>query len=1023
MQQPLAITHANDEAGDGDLPPLPKATLPKLPPAKTPAAKTPAKPQAVAEAPKPAPKAQPQSSPSVGPTVQVAQENGQTSPKATPPTPVAKPQKVELSENEKRNRRLAEQQRLAELQRKNEFRPPQADRPTINRPVVQATKPMGAPTVEPQPTRPAPVTAPLQPAPVVAQKQTPREKPVFDRPVVESPVATPKPQLAEKKPQPAKVTPKVVEEAKPQVAETKPQPVEKQPLVAAKKPQPVAVPAKKSPPSPAAIDQDTAPQVAQQRAPQPMRTPEQMRSLTTPTVQPTPEPRFAEVPAPRNTQVVPRPAPRVAAQAPRVASRPKSVPRSEPQVHMPPFIAQQVAQHVQYGQDLASRGATHSARSEFMRALDVVAHALDAQENSERHRDALREGLTALEEAEELTPHVEQGSAGWRRSVEKHSTPILKSPEAQNIHPFMAMQKYCAFAGQRLVIALGHEASASKALYGMARLELDMESPTTKQATLAGPRAIVLHQAALSIDSNNYEAANELGVLFARYGQYEQARAALLHSIRISPQPISWQNLASVSELLGDRETAHAAKHQQQWLAQKLQQEHPFTTGANAALDVTMLDPITFANLPTGEHSIGAAAPQAPMNGPAQTAFKGEDPAVKKNEKPIVARVMAGNDQVQPPPEQIELQDNHIVYEGMFGPPDAHWAPATMHPRCGVQCDRGQPCNELRWNSWGPIPWEIFAQGEYIGPARLAHVPEYRLRVDDTLEVVYRLTAEESKQPYRFNVGDVMEVSSLSDESVGGEVVVQPDGTITLALLGQVPAADRTVTELRDDIEQRYEQYIQKPAITVIPQKLNNRLLELRATVDNRAGTGGQSRQVKVTPEGTIQLPALGSVFAQGLTLPELRREVNLRYSKIVAGLETTPILSQRAERYVYVVGEVKKSGRYTLEAPTTVIQSIALAGGWNVGAYLDHVVVLRRDENWHLMATKLDLRRALFGKAPCPADDIWIRDSDIVIVPKSPILATTDLIDLVFTRGIYSVIPFTANVSYTNLSSFVPGE
>lgn len=381
------------------------------------------------------------------------------------------------------------------------------------------------------------------------------------------------------------------------------------------------------------------------------------------------------------------------------------------------------------------------------------------------------------------------------------------------------------------------------------------------------------------------------------------------------------------------------------------------------------------------------------------------------------------NGHMQPPPEHIELHDGEIVYEGMFGPPDAHWAPATMHPRCGVQCDRGQPCHELRWNAWGPIPWEIFAQGEYIGPARLAHVPEYRLRVDDTLEVVYRLTAEESKMPYRFNVGDVMEVSSLSDESVGGEVVVQPDGTITLSLLGQVPAADRTVTELRDDIESRYEKFIQKPAITVIPQKLNNRLLELRATVDNRAGTGGQSRQVTVTPEGTIQLPALGSVFAQGLTLTELRREVNLRYSKIVAGLETTPILSERADRYVYVVGEVQKSGRYTLEAPTTVIQAIALAGGWNVGAYLDHVVVLRRDENWHLMATKLDLRKALFGKAPCPADDIWIRDSDIVIVPKSPILATTDLIDLVFTRGIYSVIPFTANVSYTNLSSFVPGD
>jgi len=327
----------------------------------------------------------------------------------------------------------------------------------------------------------------------------------------------------------------------------------------------------------------------------------------------------------------------------------------------------------------------------------------------------------------------------------------------------------------------------------------------------------------------------------------------------------------------------------------------------------------------------------------------------------------------------------------------------------------------LGWDAWGPIPWEVFAQGEYVGPHRLSHVPEYRLRVDDVLELVYRLTAEQSKQPYRFNVGDIMKVKSLSDENVGGEVIVQPDGTITLALLGQIPASDRTVEELRTDIEGRYKQFLQKPAISVIPTKMNNRLQELRATVDSRAGSGGQFRQVRVTPEGTIQLPALGSVPAQGLSLDELRRETNIRYGRIVDGLEITPILVQRAPRYIYVVGEVKKSGRYTLEAPTTAVQAIALAGGWNVGAYLDQIVVFRRDENWNLMATKLDLRGALFGDQPCPADEIWLRDSDIVIVPKSPILASTDLIDLLFTRGVYSILPFSLNVTRTNFSSFTP--
>ena len=40
-------------------------------------------------------------------------------------------------------------------------------------------------------------------------------------------------------------------------------------------------------------------------------------------------------------------------------------------------------------------------------------------------------------------------------------------------------------------------------------------------------------------------------------------------------------------------------------------------------------------------------------------------------------------------------------------------------------------------------------------------------------------------------------------------------------------------------------------------------------------------------------------------------------------------------------------------------------------------------------------------------ADDIWIRDSDIVIVPKLCIQVLDDYIELVFTRGIYGVVPF----------------
>jgi polysaccharide biosynthesis/export protein len=199
---------------------------------------------------------------------------------------------------------------------------------------------------------------------------------------------------------------------------------------------------------------------------------------------------------------------------------------------------------------------------------------------------------------------------------------------------------------------------------------------------------------------------------------------------------------------------------------------------------------------------------------------------------------------------------------------------------------------------------------------------------------------------------------------------------------------------------------------------MNSNLEELRASVDRRYGQGGQVSDARVSPDGTIQLPAIGMVPAQGLTLDELEREIKARYAQIVEGLEVTPILTDRAPRFVYVVGEVTLPGRYAMEGPTTLMQAIAMAGSWNIGAQLNHVVVFRRDENWQLMATRVNIRESLLYKKPCPSGEIWLRDSDIVLIPKSPILCADDAIELLFTRGLYGVFPMSATLNFAKISS-----
>jgi len=361
--------------------------------------------------------------------------------------------------------------------------------------------------------------------------------------------------------------------------------------------------------------------------------------------------------------------------------------------------------------------------------------------------------------------------------------------------------------------------------------------------------------------------------------------------------------------------------------------------------------------------------------------------------------------------------------------------PANPTPVCAVDCANGncggcatgdcahqkkwQNASGMTWRDMRPGAFQSYGQGEYVGHERLAHVPEYRLRVDDQISFLYRLTREETDKPYLINVGDEFQVESFTDANLNRNLLVQPDGTVTLRLLGQVKATKLTVAKLRDKIEELYTKYYKVPAITLTPVKVNTRLEDLRNVVDNRNGiVGGQTVQLRVNPEGTVALPAIGTVMAQGLSLEELKREINLKYNQTIPGIEVTPILTQRAPRYVYVLGEVKLPGRYVLEGPTTVMQAIALAGSWNVGANLRQVVIFRRGDDWRLMATTVNLQGAmLFANQPCPPGELWVSDSDVILVPKGALLLTDDAINLIFTRGIYGIVPFTTNYQWNNIS------
>ena len=92
-------------------------------------------------------------------------------------------------------------------------------------------------------------------------------------------------------------------------------------------------------------------------------------------------------------------------------------------------------------------------------------------------------------------------------------------------------------------------------------------------------------------------------------------------------------------------------------------------------------------------------------------------------------------------------------------------------------------------------------------------------------------------------------------------------------------------------------------------------------------GEDDLSREYVVSPEGTVSLPLIGDVVAQGRTADDLRAEVQHR---LADGFLNNPAVTVMITgfRNFYILGEVNKPGEYPYESGLTVTQAVAEAAG-----------------------------------------------------------------------------------------------
>jgi polysaccharide biosynthesis/export protein len=138
------------------------------------------------------------------------------------------------------------------------------------------------------------------------------------------------------------------------------------------------------------------------------------------------------------------------------------------------------------------------------------------------------------------------------------------------------------------------------------------------------------------------------------------------------------------------------------------------------------------------------------------------------------------------------------------------------------------------------------------------------------------------------------------------------------------------------------------------------------------------SRVLPVRPDGMISLPLLDDVMAAGLTPTELRNVLAQKLAEYVPSPSVTVIVNDVKSFKVSVIGEVIKPARYELKSRTSVLDVLALAGGFNQFAARTRIVVLRQEGD-RRVRIPFNYNRVTNGS---DEENVYLKPNDIVLVP-----------------------------------------
>jgi polysaccharide export outer membrane protein len=284
--------------------------------------------------------------------------------------------------------------------------------------------------------------------------------------------------------------------------------------------------------------------------------------------------------------------------------------------------------------------------------------------------------------------------------------------------------------------------------------------------------------------------------------------------------------------------------------------------------------------------------------------------------------------------------------------------------------------------SWTGVYGQMEAQvgGFAAAPSPSAHV----LGTDDLITI------------------QVLHVGEITDKPIR----IGSDGSITLPLIGRVPAAGLSTAALQDALTTRFGEYLQAPEVSVAIAEFRSQPISVAGSVNTPGVYQLQSGRTllellslaggaKQEASDTIRITRRVQCKAEGL--PNARPDGSGQF--VVGEVSLRALLEARGPgvnvaicpgdaitvaraRLVYVLGEVHKPGGFILadKESASALEAISLSEGMLRTAAPAHAMILRPGVDGARQHIPVNLKAIVEGKQP----DVTLHAEDILVVPDS---------------------------------------